>query len=182
MLPELSEIKKFRKRLGLTQAQLAKLANVSQSLVAKIEVGKIAPNYEKVKQIFDAIESLDKAEQKKASDLMSKRVVSVKENDLVVKAAKLMKKYDFSQLPVLKNGKSIGVITERSIIEGMTSGLDVKKTKVSNIMQESLPIVAENTSFGTLACLLENEQALLVASKGEIIGIITKSDLLKALL
>ena len=169
MLPELAEIKKMRKRLGLTQAELAKLANVSQSLIAKIESGKIMPNYEKTKRIFDALESLSKSEERNAGEIMSKHVVSVKENDSVVKAAKL-----------IENGKSIGTVTERAIIESMQKGTDLKKARVKDIMQESLPVIAPNTSFSTLACLLEHEQALLVARKGKIIGIITKSDLLKA--
>ena len=180
MLPELSEIKKMRKKLGLTQAELAKLANVSQSLIAKIESGKIVPNYAKTKRIFDTLESLGKAEQRKAADIMSRRVMSVKENDSIIKAAKLMEKHAFSQLPVIKNGKSVGVVTEHAIIESMQAGLDLKSAKVKEIMEESLPVVAPNTSFSTLACLLEHEQALLVAKKGKIVGIITKSDLLKA--
>lgn len=180
MLPELNEIKKMRKRLGLTQAELAKLAGVSQSLIAKIESGKIMPNYEKTKRIFDTLESLSRAEDRNATDIMSKRVVSLDEKASVVRAAKLMEKYAFSQLPVIKGGKSIGTITERGIIESMRSGIDLKKAKVKDIMQESLPIIGPNTKFGTLACLLEHEQALLVSKKGKIIGIITKSDLLKA--
>ena len=42
-MDELIELKKLRKKLGLTQNQLAKRANVSQSLIAKIESNKIDP-------------------------------------------------------------------------------------------------------------------------------------------
>jgi len=180
MLPELSEIKQMRNKVGLTQVELARLAKVSQSLIAKIEAGKIVPNYRKTKRIFEALESVGKAEQRKAAEVMSRHVVSVRENDRIVKAAKLMERHAFSQLPVIRKEKSIGTVTEHAIIESMQNGIDVKKAKVRDIMQESLPIVAPNTIFGTLACLLEHEQALLVAKKGKIIGIITKSDLLKA--
>ena len=179
VLPELSTIKKIRKNLCLTQAELAKLADVSQSLIAKIESGKIVPNYEKAKRIFDALESLSISEERKAADIMSKHVVSVRENDSVIKAAKLMEKHAFSQLPVIKNGRSIGTVTEHTIIESLQKGLDPKKAKVRDIMRESLPIIPAETKFSALACLLEHEQALLVAKKGRIVGIITKSDLLK---
>ena len=52
MFPKLNEISKKRKILGLTQSELAKLAGVSQSLIAKLESGKIEPSYTKVKTIF----------------------------------------------------------------------------------------------------------------------------------
>jgi predicted transcriptional regulator len=42
--------------LGLTQGQLAKIAGVSQSFIAKIESGKIDPSYSKVKTIFDVLD------------------------------------------------------------------------------------------------------------------------------
>jgi len=54
MLPELSEIKARRKQLGITQEELAELAEVSQSLIAKIENSSIIPTYDRVKRIFDA--------------------------------------------------------------------------------------------------------------------------------
>jgi len=41
MLPPIEEIAKKRRILGLTQKQLAKLAGVSQSLIAKLESQKI---------------------------------------------------------------------------------------------------------------------------------------------
>ena len=46
---ELNEISRLRKQLGLTQAELAKLSGVSQSLIAKLEAGKIEPSYSKAK-------------------------------------------------------------------------------------------------------------------------------------
>src|SRR3989338_3454114 len=51
MLPELSEIGKRRRRLGVTQTQLAKLAGVSQSLIAKIEAGKVYPHFFKFNRL-----------------------------------------------------------------------------------------------------------------------------------
>ena len=59
MLPSLDEIAKKRKMLGLTQKELARMAGVSQSSIAKIESGKIDPSYNKVKAIFDVLERME---------------------------------------------------------------------------------------------------------------------------
>ena len=60
MLPQLEEIEKRRKILGLSQKELAKMVGVSQSMIAKIETGRINPSYTKTKDIFDLFESLEK--------------------------------------------------------------------------------------------------------------------------
>ena len=43
MITELREIKELRKKFGLTQTDLAELAGVSQSLIAKLESNMIDP-------------------------------------------------------------------------------------------------------------------------------------------
>ena len=79
----LNEIKQMRKNLGITQKELCEKARVSQSLIAKIESGKIDPSYRNVQKIFDALNSMSKHESKKASDIMNKYVVSLKPEDKV---------------------------------------------------------------------------------------------------
>ena len=49
---DIDEIKKLRSSLGLTQKDLAQRADVSQSLIAKIEAGRIDPTFSKVQKIF----------------------------------------------------------------------------------------------------------------------------------
>ena len=75
MTHELSEIKKIRKTLGLTQTDLAKRAAVSQSLIAKIESNKIDPTYTKTKKIFDTLNDLENKEEIKAEELMNKKII-----------------------------------------------------------------------------------------------------------
>ena len=56
---ELNDIARLRKQLGLTQPELAQLSGVSQSLIAKLEAGKIEPSYTKVKSIIDTLTGPD---------------------------------------------------------------------------------------------------------------------------
>ena len=59
MFPTLDDIAKRRRQLGLKQSELAKMAGVSQSLIAKLEAGTIDSSYTKVKTIFDVLERLE---------------------------------------------------------------------------------------------------------------------------
>ena len=83
---ELEEIKKIRKNLGLTQSELAKRANVSQSIIAKIESGKIDPTFTKTKKIFETLNYLENKEEIKAEELMNKKIVSLTHNESIKQA------------------------------------------------------------------------------------------------
>ena len=48
-------------------------------------------------------------------------------------------------------------------------------------MQEPMPQVSEDTSISIIRPLLENHYGVLVTRKGELVGIITRSDLLKVI-
>lgn len=182
-LPDLKEIKLRRKVLGLTQTQLAKTSGISQSLIAKIESEKIIPSYEKGKVLLDLLEELNEKEEVMARDLMSKNIIFVKEDECIKKAIELMNKHGYSQLPVLKDKQSRGLVSEKSLLEQMNlQKINPNKDKVKEIMEESLPVVGEVTPRKLLLRLLEHNPAVLVAKKGKIHGIVAKSDLLNALL
>ena len=55
MVVELEEIKEIRKKLGLTQSDLAKRAGVSQSLIAKVESGRLDPAYSNAQKLINAL-------------------------------------------------------------------------------------------------------------------------------
>ena len=57
-LPDLDKIRQMRKRLNLSQRELAGMAGVSQSLIAKIERGTIDPSYSNVRKILSAFEEV----------------------------------------------------------------------------------------------------------------------------
>jgi len=65
----LTEIKQLRRKYHLNQKELAQRAEVSQSLIAKIEAGKVEPSYSKAKLIFEALDQLREKEEVKAKDI-----------------------------------------------------------------------------------------------------------------
>jgi len=183
-MPEIGEIRACRKRLGLTQAELSRASSVSQSLIAKIESGRIIPSYEKARKIFEALQKVKDKKSAMARDIMSTSVRHVKENDTARKAIATMEKYGFSQLPVLSEGKCVGAITERCALSALRK-LGTEKfnsLKISEIMEEPPPVVSEQATFPMLAGILNHTQALLVSRRGKIVGIITKTNILKSAL
>lgn len=185
MLPELLEIKTRRKQLGLTQSELAQKTGISQSLLAKIESEQLVPAYSKAKRIFDFFESIQQKTRLLAGDIMNPRVKSVKSTVVVADAIRLMKKNGISQLPVLENGSIVGVVSENAIVEGMQVAKklsEFKELPVFEIMLESLPTVTRETPFKAVSALLDHNSAVLVLKKGAILGIISRSDLLGAVL
>ncbi|MDI6798749.1 MAG: CBS domain-containing protein [Candidatus Aenigmarchaeota archaeon] len=183
MLPNIEDIERRRKSLGLTQKSLAILANVSQSTIAKIESKKVSPSYAIAKKIFDILESLEKKSQITAKQILTPKVIFIQKSDRVEKAARLMREYGYSQLPIFDRNRVIGSISERTILDQISKGKelsDLLEQKVKDIMEEAFPTVTERESLPVVLALLQNNHAVLVTRKGKIVGIITKADLLKA--
>jgi predicted transcriptional regulator len=186
MLPDAGEIKKRRKALNLTQGALAKLGGVSQSFIAKTERGRADPAYSLAKRVFDALEVLETRAEKRAKDLMNPRVCSVSRRDKISKAVALIRRKGISQLPVFdERGHCIGSVSEGSVlekVEGLARGKgveDLEKKDVDVVIGEPFPLVGENTPQSLVASLLTHHLAVLVQRRGRVVGIITKSDLLK---
>ena len=112
----INEIKNLRKKLGLTQGELARQAGVSQSLIAKIEAGTIDPTYSKATAVINTLKSLSTSKEIIASKIMIKNVIFVSPTDPIKKAIQKMKKYAISQMPVLDEKRVVGIVSEKAIL------------------------------------------------------------------
>jgi predicted transcriptional regulator len=185
MLPSLEEAGRKRRIVGLTQQQLARLAGVSQSLIAKLESGKIDPSYTKVKAIFDALEQLQTKAEVLAEEIIHSGVIGIQKSDTVSKAVQTMAEYGYSQLPVFDGEHSVGSISEKTITGKVSAGKDltqISKLPVGDVMEEAFPQVGENAPLSLISSLLQVYPAVLISIKGKVVGIVTKADLLKMLL
>ena len=172
---KLEEIKKIRKKLGMTQTELANRSGVSQSLIAKIESGRIDPTYTKTQKIFAALSDLEKKEEIKAGQIMAGKIISVAPSDSIKEAISKMKKSQISQLPVIDSHKLVGLVSETTILDAM---LNSKGDNVGDVMQEAPPIVSKTTSIQVISGLLNHFPMVVVSEEGKLVGLITKSDLL----
>ena len=181
-LPSLEEIAKRRRSLGINQRELAKLAGVSQSFIAKIETGKINPSYGLAKAIFDVLEGLESKEELRVVDVMHSKVTGVDCSATMSEASKLMSETGYSQLPVYKEGRIVGSVTESTMISAMLKFKDplrLSELSVEDVLEEGFPTVDASTPVSVISLLLRYTPAVLVAVKGDVKGIVTKADLLK---
>jgi predicted transcriptional regulator len=184
MFPTLEDIGKRRRQLGLKQSELAKMAGVSQSLIAKLEAGTIDSSYTKVKTIFDVLERLEFKSKVQTTKVLHTEVVTVQKREPTSKVVKIMKDYGYSQIPVFDGKQSVGSISEKAILRQILAGKDledISNLPTEEIMEEAFPQINEDAPLSLITSLLQSYLAVLVSKKGVVIGIITKADLLRML-
>ena len=171
-LPELETIKQKRKKLNLTQKYLASKCGISQSLLAKVELGHVTPNYNIAKRIFETLEQLEVSDSEKAYEIMNKNVILLKPGDRVSKAVAIALKRGISQFPVVENGRAIGSITTADLLDAE------KGSEISKYMSPVLPSVGKSMPISAIKSILKISGAVLVMDSGRVVGIITPEELL----
>jgi predicted transcriptional regulator len=174
------QVRRQRITLGLTQAELARESGTSQSLVAKLEKGRLNPTYEVVRRLLEALDRLAASDDETAGDLMHGSPIFAEPAEPLGKALARMKEHGFSQLPVVDRGQPVGSLSESAILGRIEEGADLdalKRQPVRFTMRASFPTVEPGTRRRTLVELLRDHEAVMVVREGRLVGVVTKSDL-----
>ena len=127
------------------------------------------------------------------SDWMTKRVFTVSPDDSITDAVKLMREKCIKHVPVLKDEKLKGIISDRDIKEftpSKATTLDVyelhyllAKTKVKEAMKSKVVTTAPNVPIEEAAMIMYDEGigCLPVMEQGCLAGIISDKDIYRAL-
>ncbi len=190
MLPEVTEIKRRRKALGLSQAELASKARISRTSLVKLENGDADLRYSKVKEIFDTLESLESSRNLGLSfqgmtlkDIHNQPIEFVSADDIIRSVLGKMIETNFSQFPVKDGEKIVGSITEIKINQVIgAKGKDAIDLKVREIIEEPFPVISVNAPVSAVIVLLRSVQAILTAEQGSVVGIVTNTDPFKKLI
>jgi len=126
------------------------------------------------------------------SDLMTRDLFTLLEDDNVTVADEMMKWRNFRHIPVVNDQNEIvGIITNRDILKISVSALagiserDQRyihnKLKAKDVMQSKIITVPENTSLFAAAKILTTNKigCLPIISKGKLVGIVTEADFVK---
>jgi predicted transcriptional regulator len=178
-IPTPEELKARREFLGIRQTQLATMAGISQSMVARIEAGSVDPRASTLTKIVHALNSAV-PRRLSAADVMHTPVTSVGPKDSILRAVAIMEENNFSQIPVIEEGLPLGCISESAIVTVIEEqGLHRSNHfPVKNFMESGFPTVPPDMGMETVIKILQHHHAVMVIEGGHVRGVITKHDLI----
>ena len=176
---EPGNLRALRKRIDMTQVELSRLSGVSQSMIAKIESGSAEPSYRSMRAIEDALNTKRKRSMKKAVEIMSGDILSFTPTFPLDRAIEMMTEKGYSQAPVMRDERPVGTVTERSIMNALRKAGRKGDLTVMDAMTETLPTVPASTTVDVIFTILGTFDAVLVEDHGCIVGIITRTDLIR---
>ncbi|MBI3510995.1 MAG: pyridoxal-phosphate dependent enzyme [Bacteroidetes bacterium] len=108
---------------------------------------------------------------------------AIEASEPIGKAVKIMSEKDYSQMPVMKDGRIVGSINEQLLFECIVKNPDHKNSPVETIMQPAFPFVDISTPVELLSTMItpENPAVLVREFKTDKNFIITRHDIIKAL-
>ena len=127
-------------------------------------------------------------------DRMSHPVISINPDLPVVDALNLMKRERIRRTPVGRNGKMIGIVSDKDLLNASPSSATslsvwemnylLSRIKVKDLMTKKVLTVSEDTPIEEAARIMADNKigGLPVMRADHIVGIITETDLFKILL
>ena len=126
------------------------------------------------------------------SNRMSANPITINADATVTEAAEVMKAHKFRRLPILENGKLVGIITDRDLREVAPSPATtlsvyelnylLAKMKVRDIMKKNDITVLPTATIEQAALILYKEKIgglVVVNTEGDVVGLITETDIFK---
>lgn len=116
----------------------------------------------------------------KVKDIMSKNLIICSHDINVVNISNIMKKYNIGFIPIEKNKKIIGIVTDRDIVINMITNKIDYKNKIESYINDKVINIDENENItNCLNIMKENKvKRLIVTGNKKIVGVISISDII----
>jgi tRNA nucleotidyltransferase (CCA-adding enzyme) len=115
---------------------------------------------------------------RRAADLMTSPVVSVDSSDTLSNAHDILIRYDLDALPIMSDGKVIGVIQRPNVEKALVHKLE--DLPVTEYMDTRVIAIEPDAGLGQVeqALVAERQRLVAVMDDGRLVGVITRTDLL----
>jgi CBS domain-containing protein len=123
----------------------------------------------------------------KAVDLMSVDIIAATENVSAIEVATRIVLSAINGMPVISrdDGRLLGVVTTIDILRAIRGGGDLTKTMAKELMSSQPVSVKENTDVNEIIDLMDKNGIMMVPvveNDGRLIGVCSRSDVLKEIL
>jgi CBS domain-containing protein len=147
-----------------------------------------------VVSLLDVFKNIDleKMPDKPVSEIMTSKVVTTRPDDHVTKIWDLMVEKDFTGLPVVKDGKLIGMITRFDLLKGTARIGKESERRPADSMQVSIEKFMSSPLFSVkpgdsvkdaIHLMLKHDVGRMsVVDEGKLVGIVDRNDLIKSYL
>jgi acetoin utilization protein AcuB len=119
-------------------------------------------------------------------------VVTIKSGDTVAHARELLERNRINQLPVVTDGRVVGIVTDRDLRDAFPSVFEPPKAgreaalsvPVRDVATANVLTLSPDATMADAARLMRRERigAVPITSGNRLVGILTRSDVLKAYL
>ena len=122
---------------------------------------------------------------RKAKDIMTPEVVSTSSDTPAVQALEILLENEIAGMPVVADDMTlVGIVTEKDLLGLFQEGADAKNKTVADYMTKPAVYFDENEGlYDIWKCLLEvTFRRVPVTSKGKVVGIVSRPDVLRFVL
>jgi acetoin utilization protein AcuB len=125
------------------------------------------------------------------SDVMSKNVMTISEDDTIGKALDIFEEMDYNSLPVVREGLLVGMITKLDLLKMINSAntrvhpgpLDLENETIQDFMRQATVSIGPDDDLRSAASYMVEFRlrALPVVKAGRVIGMLSEGDIMNNL-
>lgn len=115
----------------------------------------------------------------KIRDIMTKDIATLRSDDTIERAARLMKQYDVGSIPVCTDDKIIGIITDRDIAVRSVAPGQASNHIVKDVMSTNLVVGNPDMDVQDAASIMSDRQIrrLPIVENNSLVGIVSLGDI-----
>lgn len=117
-------------------------------------------------------------------NVMTEDIITVDADANLGDAMRTMVERDIGSVVVTRDGEIVGILTERDVLKSVVADAQAAQRKAGEVMSGPVITVDANAAIGQAVDLMAEKKIrrLLVSQAGQIRGIVTERDLMKATL
>ncbi len=122
---------------------------------------------------------------REAKDVMTRQVICIRKDTPIVEAIKLMVQNNITGVPVVEDDLTlVGMLSEQDVLRLFHTYEDERDRTVNDFMTQPVVHFEENEPLLDVCyCLRDNSiRRVPVTSDGKVVGVISRSDILKCIL